>query len=248
MASSSLHLRIWGEGERIVLLHGSNVADPGRTWGEQRDLSARYQLVIPDRRGHGESPDYVGHGFEVGVADVLELLGDGAHLAGVSYGAIVAMLAAARRPDLVKSLTLIEPPAFHLAPDHPAVQALMERLLPVYRDAGTPEEFMRGFAAAFGGQFPENFQLPPANRRAVATAMTEPAPWEADLDLATLKACPFPKLVLSGGWHDAFEAVADCLAPAIGAAREIITGEGHGVQQTGKPFNDRFAALLATAK
>ena len=244
----NLHVRTWGEGERIVLLHGSNVADPALTWGEQRELASRYQLLVPDRRGHGESADYEGPGFEVGIADVVALLGDGAHLAGVSYGAIVAMLAAARRPDLVMSLTLIEPPAFHLVPDNPAVQALTERLLPVYTESDTPETFMRGFAAAFGGQMPENFQLPPANRRAVATAMTEPAPWKADLDLATLKACSFPKLVLSGGWHEAFEAVADCLAPAIGAARETITGEGHGVQRTGRPFNERFEALLASAK
>ncbi|HYF76385.1 MAG TPA: alpha/beta hydrolase [Symbiobacteriaceae bacterium] len=245
-----LHVRTWGEGERVVLLHGAHVADPGRTWGEQRELANRYQLVIPDRRGHGESPDYVGPGFEATIADVLELLGEGAHLAGLSYGAIVAMLVAVRSPGRVKSLTLIEPPAFHLSAADPSVRGLMERLLPAYAESRTPEEFIRRFGAAFGDDEEEEeaFELPPGLRRAIATHMMEPAPWEAEFDLPALAACAFPKWLVTGGWHGAFEAVAQVLAPAIGAEWTVFPGAGHGVQRTGKPFNDRFEALLASAK
>src|SRR3546814_13001552 len=52
--------------------------------------------------------------------DVVEVLGDGAHLVGTSMGGMVSMNAAGLRPDLVHSLTVIEPPAFALANDIPA--------------------------------------------------------------------------------------------------------------------------------
>lgn len=56
-----------------------------------------------DRRGHGDSPDLDGAyrtDYEVD-ADIVELLGDGAHLVGHSDGAVAAMLAAAPWPKLV---------------------------------------------------------------------------------------------------------------------------------------------------
>lgn len=63
-----VYTRTWGDaGERVILLHGSNVPNPEVTWAEQRPLSDRFRLVVVDRRGHGNSPPYQGPGFEVGI-------------------------------------------------------------------------------------------------------------------------------------------------------------------------------------
>ena len=55
-------------------------------------------------------------------------------------------------------------------------------------------------------------------------------PWYPDLPLAELAAAPFPKLVVSGGHSEGFDAVCDDLAAQIGAARAEATGAGHEVQ------------------
>ncbi|MGY6655809.1 alpha/beta fold hydrolase [Amycolatopsis sp. TRM77291] len=63
------------------------------------------------RPGHGKSPDGV-QDFEVDAELIAgQVLDEPAHLVGLSYGAIVAMLAAARRPEMVRTLTVVEPPA-----------------------------------------------------------------------------------------------------------------------------------------
>jgi hypothetical protein len=54
--------------------------------------------------------------------------------------------------------------------------------------------------------------------------------WQADLPLAELHAARFPKLVVSGGHHAAFEAMCDELA-------------GHEIQFTGAPINDALLTL-----
>jgi hypothetical protein len=62
-----------------------------------------------------------------------------------------------------------------------------------------------------------------------------------------LAAAPFPKLVFSGGHHPAFEAVCDVLERRLGAERAVITGAGHSVQRTGRPFNERLDEFLGRA-
>ncbi len=53
---------------------------------------------------------------------------------------------------------------------------------------------------------------------------------------------------MSGAHDDAFEAVCDVLAERIGAERAVITGQGHGVQRTGQPFNERLEGFLTAAE
>jgi len=70
-----------------------------------QDRRCDFHIASPDLSGSPYPSDY-----EVDARDVVDLLAAGAHLVGHSYGAVVAMLAAATRPDLVRSLALIEPP------------------------------------------------------------------------------------------------------------------------------------------
>jgi pimeloyl-ACP methyl ester carboxylesterase len=128
---TAVHVTIWddagADAPSVVLVHGT------MTWGTacfeaQRTLARHYRLLVMDRRGFGESPDIDRSDYEVDASDVAELLGDGAHLVGHSYGGVVAMLAAGLRPPIVRSLTLIEPSAFRLAARDPTVAAALERM------------------------------------------------------------------------------------------------------------------------
>ena len=65
--------------------------------------------------------------------------------------------------------------------------------------------------------------------------------------LDALKRTAFPKLVMSGGHHPAFEAVCDLIATELKAERAVIRGAGHSTQRTGAPFNTRIEAFLKWA-
>jgi len=66
-----------------------------------------YRLVVPTRRAEGVGAAGRNEDYVTDAEDVAPLLGDGAHLVGHSYGALVAMLVAAARPDAVRSLTRV---------------------------------------------------------------------------------------------------------------------------------------------
>jgi 3-oxoadipate enol-lactonase len=77
-------------------------------------LRAKYRCIAWDHRGQGQSAADRRHciGIELVTQDaiaLLEHLGAGAvHFAGLSMGGFVAMRIAARRPELVRSLMLLE--------------------------------------------------------------------------------------------------------------------------------------------
>jgi pimeloyl-ACP methyl ester carboxylesterase len=193
--------------------------------------------------------------FEVDVRDILELAGDsptgseqaGAHLVGLAYGGMLAMLAAARRPERVLSLTLIEPPALGIARGHAAVERLLARMAPLYERELAPESFIAEYARALGQEIDEPVQLSPRHRRAIQATMDEPPPWQAEIPFDTLEQAAFPKLILSGDWHPALETVADVLARRIGAERAVIQGAGHDLPSSGKPLNKRLEAIVSGA-
>ena len=56
----------------------------------------------------------------------------------------------------------------------------------------------------------------------------------------------FPKLVVSGGHNEAFDAVCDVLEEQLDAERAICPGAGHSAQAA-PGFNDVLAAFLARA-
>ncbi len=218
-------------------------------WSRQRELASRYRLIVPARRGYGLSPQRYGcKGYEADIRDIVSLVGNGAHLVGHSYGGLLTMIAATRYPQLVKSLTVIEPPAFSLTLDRPEVAQLVTLLKVLYRTARTPEAFLAGFLRAMGNNVAEPILLSPQHRKAVMTTMEETEPWDIALELETLAMYPFPKLVVSGDWHPALITTADILAQRLGAERLVIRGIGHEIQKAGKPFNDRLETLFVLGR
>ena len=64
--------------------------------------------------------------------------------------------------------------------------------------------------------------------------------WRAQRPLADLRAAPFPKLVVSGAHHPAFDAICDVLQRKLPAERAVLPGFGHVVQ-----LHPEFNGLLA---
>lgn len=248
--TKNLNIRVWGNQDKpVVFIHGSNIANPGSTWKNQRTLEQNYQLLIPDRRGYGASPAIEHPNFAQNVQDILAIVGTGAHIVGSSYGGIIALLAAGQRPEVIYSLTVIEPPAFEIARGYQKIEDILEQMIPLYAKVArlTPEEFISGFYRSLGGQLLNPIQLASDYRHGIIATMSEPPPWEAKIPIDILAMTKFPKLVVSGGWHPAFETIADLLAERIGMERAIIPGAGHQVQEVGKPFNERLEALWKQA-
>jgi pimeloyl-ACP methyl ester carboxylesterase len=238
-----LHVERWGDGTPVVLVHGS-LASGADEWSAQRPLAGEgYELVVLDRRGNGSSPgaaeDYL-HDAD----DVADLLGDGAHIVGHSYGGLSAMIAAARRPEATLSLTVLEGPAMGLAVDDPAWAALTAEVRELWDQDLDDRDWVLRFLEAVGS---DPAELPDE----LLDAATELVPvfrggrpfYEVDLPYDDLAAAPFPKLVVSGGHHAGFEAMCDALAARIGADRAAIPGAGHEVQFTGEPLNDALRDL-----
>ncbi|WP_035854336.1 alpha/beta fold hydrolase [Cryptosporangium arvum] len=100
-----------GTGDPLVLLHGG-LGNAEHFAAQIPTLAQHYQLVIPERRGHGRTPDVDGRlTYRLMAADTtafLDTLGiTAAHLAGWSDGALVAAHVAVDRPELVDKLVLI---------------------------------------------------------------------------------------------------------------------------------------------
>jgi pimeloyl-ACP methyl ester carboxylesterase len=219
------------------------------TWREQLPLAERWTVEIVERVGYGRSRVLSpGEDIELDGQLVAEMLGTGAHLIGQSSGAVVAMLAAARRPEGVLSLTLSEPPTFQLAPDSAEAQAMMRGLQPLFRIADDVE-FLRRFVELVGSNAVIPDKLPPPlldGTRAVRAGRR--VPWEIALPLDELGAAKFPKLVVSGDHSAAFEAVCDSLAERIGAERAHVRGARHTTPHTGASFNERLEAFLRSGE
>jgi pimeloyl-ACP methyl ester carboxylesterase len=233
--------------ERLVFVHGSVLGARG-TWGAQRELADRYELVFVERPGFPPNPPVERVDFETDSTLIAELLQPGDHLVGHSYGGVVSLLTAVARPDALASLTVIEPPATRVAAGNRAVDAFAAQGEEVYALGATsdPETFLRRFLAAVGSRFDPPSPLTPELEQGARALMAERGPWEADIPLETLAGARFPKLVVSGRHHEAFDAICDVLERELAAERVVLQGYGHTVQRHPE-FNERLADFVDRA-
>jgi lipase len=108
-----------GEGPAVVMIHCSSASH--RMWTRLADaLDDRYRVLAPDLIGYGLSAGWPADRPFRPMADLetvqgLAALAEGTvHLVAHSYGGVVALEAARLLGARIKSLTLIEPVAFHL--------------------------------------------------------------------------------------------------------------------------------------
>lgn len=101
-------------------------------------LRGSYRCVTIDWRGQGMTPatadGYDMDSLSLDAADVIEGLGVGpVHYVGLSMGGFVGMRLAARRPELLRSLTLLDTSA---DPEDPAMARQDRLLAKIYRVVG----------------------------------------------------------------------------------------------------------------
>lgn len=121
IVTSSAGTRVWfesrGHGPALVLVHGS-FSDQRSNWAlVMPELQRHFTVHAVARRGRGQTDATVGHEVAdegADVAAVVRALGEPAFLLGHSYGAHVALAAAAQLPDQLRALLLYEAPWPHL--------------------------------------------------------------------------------------------------------------------------------------
>jgi pimeloyl-ACP methyl ester carboxylesterase len=239
-----LHAATMGRGDRVVLVHGS-LATAQEEWVAQHDLADRgFELVLVDRCGYGDTPGAAGEDYLADAEGVVDLLGDGAHLVGHSYGGLVALLAAARRPAAVRSLTVLEPGLPASVTDDPAWHDFVESARAIWQDDCSDHNWVVKFLVAVGSdpaEFPPEFfaaalPLVPLLRHGRQFH-------EAVIPVDELRSARFPKLVVSGGHHAGFTAVCRDLALAIDGDHRVVEGAGHEIQFVGAELNDLLVEL-----
>src|SRR5437763_11593586 len=124
LSAADLEVERPGAGPALLFVHGS-VVGAARTWRHQLALAERWSLILPNRPGFGASPPLPRGDFAAEAPLFAELLGEGAHLVGHSYGAVIALYAAALRPQAVRSLTVSEPGCLRVAAGDPDVDAMI---------------------------------------------------------------------------------------------------------------------------
>ncbi len=237
-----------GEGPEVLLVHGG--ASPATTWSGLESLRDRWTLVTAHRRGFPPSPPPPDgrQDFDLDATDLMPLLERRPHVFAHSYGALGALIAAAERPAQVRSLTLIEPPLFHLLPDDSELmrfQRMGDEVLAQGLDADPAT--LRGFLRVAGSPVPESGPLPEAVVQAVNRAHGSRSPSDARPRLDVLREAGIPVLVASGD-HAAFlERAADALAVELHAERLVAPGAGHFVAAA-PGFADRLERFLVAAR
>jgi len=217
-------------------------------WPAQHRLAGRYDALFLKRTGFDAVAPPVATDFGADADIVISALGAGGHLVAHAQGAVAAMMAAVERPDLVKSMVLVEPALLSLTAELPATLAYREHLEALYakrdnlRDTEFAVEFHRLTASSASSAGPATGVLPgaasggtatsaglanthgeSARRRAARTRLQAP-PWEAPLHIVP----GVPTLVITGGWEPLYEEIADYLVTT--GARHVIARGGHRPQ------------------
>ncbi|WP_264210491.1 alpha/beta fold hydrolase [Leisingera thetidis] len=235
--------RSFGAGPRQLLAVHCSLAHSGAWRGLAGVLAEEATLTAFDMLSHGRSPDWDGQGNYqlLNVQAGLALLQEPVDLLGHSFGATVALRMAMARPDLVRSLALIEPVLFAVAKaDDPAALAAVEarsRPIDAAWAAGDVELATRLFNRMWGPGYPRWPDLPEPSRAAMMRALPViPASYSTlyldengTLAPGALERAAMPALLLTGtGSPPVMASIAAGLARRLPDARTAaVPGAGH---------------------
>lgn len=251
---STMHVTEWGaSGPRVVLVHGG--AQGARSAGimnfrGQQPLGEQgWHLFVPDRPGHGQSvsPGRPDDPVEDGKL-IADLLGDGAHLVGHSFGGLVALAATAERPEAVRSLTLIEPALHKVAVANAAVRRTVFGLVTSMLLPFSPATRSRRAMRLLG--IPTSFNLSDAELTAMGESLQRarfPAKSAMKAWLANVKQHKIPFQILSGSASPSFIGVGEIAAPMGGGVNIVVPSEHHFPQWAGGPFNEKLTTFWRRA-
>lgn len=249
-----------GAGPTVVWVHGSWTDRHGGGALAQA-LGARYRVIIYDRRGHSESERPPGHQTLVDHAEDLAALIEHrdaapAHLVTNSFGGVVALRLAVRRPDLVASLFLHEPPVGLAFADDPeinrALQEVQTRIAVVIAELeqGNDEAAARTFMETIA-MGPGTWQALPEKSRRTFVFNAPTARWDFHeeargvVDAHELAGITAPVLLSEGGRTPsefAVPAIQARLAAALPRARRHTFADAGHVPHLSHP--DEFAKVV----
>lgn len=214
----SIHYIDKGQGDPIILVHGS--LGDYRTWSVQMESFSKNHRVFAYSRRHAfpnkqimdSAADYSVNAHASDLAEFIKALNLGTvHLVGHSYGAYTALMTTMEHPELVRSLTLGEPPVFSLIQDVPGGDTVINNFMAAVTPAGDafknndPEKAVSIFITAVMGDSSYFSKLPQRERELLLTNTLEsrgslflgknPFPFVTCDDLKKIKT---PVLMLTG--------------------------------------------------
>ena len=269
-AKLPIHVTRWGaEGPRVVLIHGGVQGKlgggPSTFLGQQAWSREGFRVELVDRPGFGQSPTSGADDMERDAVWIADMLGDSANLVGHSWGGAEALLAAARRPEAVRSLVLVEPALAAIAEadpslrDNPEVKAGAAQRARMLLTARTPAEYGIMFASLLGtaadnadkATAAASLGADPAEAAAMGCALLHArmAPFDMlQQAIETVAKAGIPVLVVTGGWNPGFEAAADVLARLLHGRHIVVRSPNHFVQLANTAdFNREVAAFMREA-
>lgn len=237
------HLRRLSAGDRPVLALHCSLANAGAFAPLAAQLAGSGAALTGfDLPGHGQSPDWPDpvwpdaasyHDLATAIATALAgaLAASGpVDLIGHSFGATVALRLAQQRPDLTRSLALIEPVLFAAAdPAAQAAQRIAEAPMVAALAAGRAEDAACAFLAQWGDgtpwaaiPAPQRARIAARMRLIAATAPTLTADAAGLLAPGRLAAVDRPTLLLEGARSPpVMAAICSALAAGLPQARRV---------------------------
>lgn len=192
-----LHYTMHGRGTPIVFVHGG-LADYREWIPTIEKLPTDYLAITYSRRYNFPNQNALvpDHSAVVEAEDLASLLRSlkvaPAHVVGVSYGAYTALLLALKHPELVRTVTLAEPPLMSWLSDLPGGRAAREQFMSELWDpagaafrAGDNERALRVTVDYFVGSPGAYDHIPPHFRTTLQGNIRE---WKA----LTTSREPFP--------------------------------------------------------
>lgn len=227
-----MHLSTLGDarGRPVLLLHGGGVA--GWMWRPMLEhLGGGFRLLVPDLPGHDRSADEEYRSHDRTVAELAALLAETgsapAAVVGFSLGAQLAVLLAARHPELVDRVAIISAQAVPL-PAPRLTLALLGATAGLARHAWfarlqaqelfVPPELLDDYLRTSAG----------ISRATLLAAVGENIRFTAPAEWA---AFPGRALILAGSRErPVMRTSAAALHDALpGSAHEVVEGAGHGL-------------------
>ena len=129
-----LHFKRSGEGRPLIILHG--LFGMGDNWATMSKYYAQegFDVIVPDLRNHGRSAQSDDFNYELMADDIRQLIISqelqGTSIIGHSMGGKVAMCFAARFPELINKLIVVDIGTKYYPPHHQTVFAAIHSIPP----------------------------------------------------------------------------------------------------------------------
>jgi pimeloyl-ACP methyl ester carboxylesterase len=242
-AGVKIHYEVHGSGPTLLLSHG--YSSTCRMWdGQIAALKDRYQVVVWDMRGHGDSdypadPDLYSAALTVGdMAALLDVVGARtAIVAGLSLGGYMSLAFHAAHPDRVRALML-----FDTGPGFKNDEARAKWNATAHKRAADLEA--RGLAALNSSD--EVKLTRHRDAKGLAGAARGMLAQQDDRVIRSLETVTVPTLVLVGANDTGFLAATDYMAAKIkGAIKAVVPDAGHAANlHQPALFNQAVEAFL----